>query len=296
MSLQPTHTYVVPAQTARVAKAAFPKGTLCLQLYDHLGTIFQDHDFADLFPQRGQPAAAPFRLALVTVLQFAEGLSDRAAAEAVRGRLDWKYLLCLALEDSGFDHSVLCEFRERLLTGGAERRLLEKLLETLRVHKLVKARGRARTDSMDVVAAIRMMNRLERVIETLRAALNTLATVVPAWVQATVPVTWLDRYALRAEDARFPQQEAERTAYAEMVGCDGYALFAALYSATAPPWLRELPVVETLRRVWLQNFLPLYEGGARWRDKADLPPGTQYINSPYDPDRAVAKLFLQRNS
>ena len=133
------------------------------------------------------------------------------------------------------------------------------------------------------------MNRLERVIETLRAALNTLATVVPAWVQATVPVTWLERYALRAEDARFPQQEAERTAYADMVGCDGYALFAALYSATAPPWLRELPAVETLRRVWLQNFLPLYEGGARWGDKADLPPGAQYINSPYDPEAHYAK-------
>jgi len=69
MSLQPTPTYVVPDQTARVAKAAFPKGTLCLQLYDHLGTTFQDQNFAELFPQRGQPAAAPFRLALVTILQ-----------------------------------------------------------------------------------------------------------------------------------------------------------------------------------------------------------------------------------
>ena len=154
MSLQPTQTYVVPAHTARVAKAAFPKGTLCLQLYDRLETIFQDQDFADLFPRRGQPAAAPFRLALVTVLQFVEGLSDRAAADAVRGRLDWKYLLCLELEDAGFDHSVLCECRERLLGGGAERRLLAKLLEILRAHKLVQARGRARTDSTDVVAAI----------------------------------------------------------------------------------------------------------------------------------------------
>jgi transposase len=267
-----------------VAKAAFPKGTLCLQLYDHLETIFQDQDFADLFPRRGQPAAAPFRLALVTVLQFVEGLSDRAAAEAVQGRLDWKYLLCLELEDPGFDHSVLCEFRARLLASGAERRLLEQLLAPLQAHQLVKARGRVRTDSTDVVAAIRTMNRLERVIETLRAALNILATVVPEWLQVTVPVAWLERYGLRAEDSRFPQQEAERTAYAEMVGCDGYALFAALYAETAPPWLRELPAVETLRQVWIQNFLPVYEGGARWRDKADLPPGALYINSPYDPE------------
>jgi len=241
MSLQPTSMYVVPDQTARVAKAAFPKSTLCLQLYDQLGTIFQDQDFAELFPRRGQPAAAPFRLALVTILQFVEGLSDRAAADAVRGRLDWKYLLCLELDDPGFDYSVLCEFRARLLASGAERCLLERLLATLRAHKLVQARGRARTDSTDVVAAIRTMNRLERVIETLRAALNTLATVVPAWLQATVPADWLDRYGLRAEDSRLPQQDAERIAYAELVGCDGYALFAALRAETAPPWLRELP-------------------------------------------------------
>lgn len=115
MSLQPEVDYAVPEQTAQVARAAFPNGTLCLQIFDQLGTIFRDHDFADLFPQRGQPAQAPFRLALVTLLQFAEGLADRAAADAVRARIDWKYLLCLELDDPGFDYSVLCEFRTRLL-------------------------------------------------------------------------------------------------------------------------------------------------------------------------------------
>ena len=95
MSLQPQTNYTVPEQTARIARAASPKSTLCLLIYDQLGTIFHDHDFIDLFPQRGQPAQAPFRLALVTILQFVEGLSDRAAADAVRAWVDWKYLLCL---------------------------------------------------------------------------------------------------------------------------------------------------------------------------------------------------------
>lgn len=147
MSLQPTVEYIVPSQTARVAKAAFPKGTLCLQIYDQLGTIFQDQDFAEVFANRGQPAAAPFRLALVTILQYVEGLSDRQAADAVRSRLDWKYLLCLELEDVGFDYSVLCEFRGRLLNGGLANRLLEKLLDLLKTRQLVKGRVRARTDS-----------------------------------------------------------------------------------------------------------------------------------------------------
>ena len=109
---------------------------------------FRITTFADLFPQRGQPAAAPFRLALVTVLQFAEGLSDRAAAEAVRGRLDWKYLLCLELEDAGFDHSVLCEFRERLLIGGAERRLLEQAVRAPTGPQAGESAG-ASTDRLD---------------------------------------------------------------------------------------------------------------------------------------------------
>lgn len=127
MSLQPQTHYAVPEQTARVARAAFPKGTLCLRIYDEFASIFQDQDFADLFPQRGQSAHAPFRLALITILQFLEGLSDRQAADAVRARIDWKYLLCLELDDAGFDYSVLCEFRARLLDGGAERRLFDKL-------------------------------------------------------------------------------------------------------------------------------------------------------------------------
>jgi transposase len=125
MSLQPVSTYIVPEQTARVAHAAFAQSSLCMRLYDQLGTIFQDQDFADSFPESGQPGQSPFRLALITILQFLEGLSDRNAADAVRGRIDWKYLMCLELENPGFDYSVLCEFRSRLLEGGAEHRLFD---------------------------------------------------------------------------------------------------------------------------------------------------------------------------
>jgi transposase len=110
----------VPEDTARVAHTAFPRGNPYLQFRDELGTVFHDTDFADLYPRRGQPAFAPWRLALITVLQFREDLSDRAAAEAVRARIDWKYLLGLELTDPGFDASVLCEFRSRLLPGGGE--------------------------------------------------------------------------------------------------------------------------------------------------------------------------------
>ncbi len=117
MSLRPQPLPFVPEDTARIAQASFRRGNAYLLLRDRLGPVFADADFVDLYPPRGQPAYAPWRLALVTLMQFREGLSDRQAADAVRSRIDWKYLLALALDDAGFDFSVLCEFRARLLSG-----------------------------------------------------------------------------------------------------------------------------------------------------------------------------------
>jgi transposase len=115
MSLLPTNLQTIPPETQRVAQAAFPKGNLYVRLRDELGPLYEDEAFTDLFPSRGRPAESPGRLALITVFQFAEGLSDRAAAEAVRSRIDWKYVLGLELTDEGFDASVLVEFRTRLV-------------------------------------------------------------------------------------------------------------------------------------------------------------------------------------
>jgi transposase len=265
MSLPPPKLYSIPAQTQRVARAAFPKGRLCLRLSDELGTLFEGQDFADLFPPQGQPALAPFRLALITVLQFVEGLSDRAAADAVRGRIDGKYLLCLELDDPGFDFSVLCEFRARLVEQGAERRLFERLLARLRERQLVKARGQQRTDSTHVLACVRDLNRLERGIETLRAALNALATAVPGWVRLQVPASWVDAYGQRTDERRLPATEKEREQRAEAVGRDGYTLLDALDRPESPVWLRTIPALETLRQVWIQSFVPVLNGGPRWR-------------------------------
>jgi transposase len=193
MSLHPHIIAPVPEHTARVARAAFPKGHPSLTFRDALGTIFQDEDFRAFFPVRGQPGLPPWRLALVTIMPFREHLADRQAAEAVRARIDWKYLLGLELTDPGFDFSVLSAFRDRLLAGSAEALLLDKLLERCRALGWLKARGQQRTDSTHVLAAVRVLNRLELVAETLRAALNALATVAPAWLQAVSPLAWYER-------------------------------------------------------------------------------------------------------
>jgi transposase len=288
MSLKPDPIQPVPEGTASVSRAAFRKGNPLLSLRDELGAIFADADFADLFSKLGQPGLPPWRLALVTLLQFRENLSDRRAAEAVRARIDWKYLLGLELADPGFDHSVLCEFRSRLLAGSAEERLLHKLLEACQTRGLLKARGRQRTDATHVVASVRALNRLELVGETLRAALNELAIMAPDWLRAAAPEAWYKRYAHRIEDSRLPQAAAKREAYARAVGEDGFALLDRLGRPEAPEGLGRLPKIEVLRRVWERHFVrgptepPAGGGSVRLRGKDDPPPSAEPVESPYD--------------
>jgi transposase len=220
MTLHPRDLWIIPSETARIARAAMPKGNVYMMMYEQLGQLYVDRDFQSLFPAEcGQSAISPAKLALITIMQFAEGLSDRQTAEAVRTRIDWKYALGLELTDAGFDYSVLSEFRDseallrsadRLITTGQESQLLEIMLSQFKQKKLLKSRGRQRTDSSHVLAAIRRLNRLECVGETLRHALNDLAKAAPQWLKALVTQDWFDLYGARFEQYRLPTQKAEQ--------------------------------------------------------------------------------------
>src|SRR6266852_6100889 len=276
MSLQPQTIPPIPEETARVARAIFPAGNRYMQVRDELGTIYTDEQFAALYPAGGQFAEQPWRIALVLVMQYMENYTDRQAAEAMKTRIDWKYVLSLELTDRGFDFSVLSEFRHRLMASGQQEQILSTLLQMCRERGWLKERGKQRTDSTHVLAAIRTMNRLECVGETLRAALNSLAVVVPDWLRAQVPGEWYERYGTRTEEYRFPKEATKRQALTEQIGADGWCLLAALRSAEAPAWLAEVPAVEVLRRVWVQQFW-LDEGVIRWRLDQDIPPASLLI-------------------
>ena len=282
MTLQPQQEFSILEETARVAHAAYPKGNIYMKMRDALGTIYQDKSFAHLFPQNGRPAEAPWRLAFITVVQFVEGLPDRQAADAVRGRIDLKYALGLELSDPGFDFTILSDFRKRLVEGGAEELLLDAMLALFKEQGWLKARQRQRTDSTHVLAKVRAINRLMCVGEAMRFALNSLAIVAGEWLLAHSDPEWVDRYGHRIEESRLPRSQEERQAVAELIGRDGSNLLTAIYAVEAPSWLREIPAVEILRRIWLQNYVWV-EGQIHWRSNEDLPPGKQFINSPYDP-------------
>ena len=279
MCLQIEIAFSVPEHTKRVAQASFPKGNLYMSLRDELGTLFTDDDFVALYPNRGQPGIAPWRLALVTVMQFIENLSDRQAADAVRARIDWKYAMGLELEDAGFHYSVLSEFRDRLIANHAEQMLLDRLLALFGDKKLLKARGRQRTDSTHVLAAIRTMNRLELVTETLRATLNDLAKVAPEWLRGVAPAEWQQRYNHRAEQTRLPQGEKARKEYAQTVGNDGTFLLTLLEEH---PNLKTRAAVQTLQHVWERHYARSETGALLWRADAALSRAATAIESPYD--------------
>lgn len=202
MSMYPRELGTIPEETVRVARAACPKGTLAMRLRDALGELYQDEQFADLYPVEGQPAYSPWRLALVTVLQYGENLTDRQAANAVRERIDWKYALGRELTDAGFDFTLLSAFRTRLVEKDAENRLLERRLEVCKQRGWLRGGGKQRTDSTHVLARVRSLSNVECVGETLRAALNDLADLAPDWLLGQITSEWFERYSHRVENYR----------------------------------------------------------------------------------------------
>jgi transposase len=273
----------IPEETARVARAACPKGTLAMRLRDELGELYQDEHFASLYPVEGQPAYEPWRLAIITVLQYGEGLTDRQAANAVRERIDWKYALGLDLTDAGFDFSLLSEFRTRLVGHQQETLLLDRLLEVCKERGWLKAGGKQRTDSTHVLARVRSLSNLECVGETLRAALDDLAALAPDWLIQHVTADWFERYSHRVENYRLPKAESQRTALAQQIGADGLHLLQALEKPDAPDMLKNKACVELLRSVWQQHY-DLSDGKAKWRAGPQANGDEGIIRSPYDPE------------
>jgi transposase len=246
---------VVAAAVRKKYAGKRKKLPLAVSVRDRLGEWMRDELFARAFGARGRPGYPPAMLAMVTALQFAYDLGDREAAEEAENRLDWQYALGLPLDFAGFDHTVLSEFRARVAEHGLEEAALDALLGRLADEGLVKARGKQRTDSTHVIAAVRALHTTELAGESVRAAVEALAAACPDWLAARVCVSdWMRRYGARVDSWHLPGSKAEREELIIAFARDGYALVAACYEESAPPWARELPAVQVLRTVLVQNF------------------------------------------
>jgi transposase len=266
---------------------------LAVAMRDHLGAWMQDEDFAEAFGSRGRRGESPAMLAMVLVLKHAEGKTDREAAEAVRTDLDWLYALGLPLDDEGFDFSVLSEFRERLAGHGMEEKVLDALLSKLQEDGLVKPGGKQRTDSTHVLANARELHAFELITESVRAALEALAASCPGWLTSRICVSdWERRYGLRTASwsSPRPKSRTKRDELAVARAADGYALVSACYEDSAPPWARDIPAVQVLRTVLVQNFTVTTDDQGRevtirreHGQETGVPPAHLRIESPYDP-------------
>jgi len=302
MSMQPRPWPEVPEQTARMARSAFRKGNLATRIRDELGQVYEDARFAAAFGVRGRPGISPAQLMIASVLQFSENLTDRQAADAVRDRITWKYALGLELDDPGFDPTVLSEFRDRLVAGDLTSMALDALLQRLAGLGLVKARGRQRTDSTHVLGAIRDLNRLELAGETLRAALEALAAAAPDWLATVIDDSWTGVYGARIDNLHLPESRTKRDELMIGYGSDGYHLLDAVRHPDSPDWLVQIPAVQALRLIWIQQFYRETDTDGtgqevRRREHAPdgdgVPPGRDRIISPYDLD---ARYSLKRDT
>jgi transposase len=282
MSINPHGLEPIPEETRLLVQRLCPKGTMVTQLRDALGPIYSDEPFAHLYATGGRAAVAPWRLALVTVLQAIEGLTDRQAAEAVRTRIDWLYALALPLDDPGFDYSILTDFRQRVLAGQAQDLILEPILQVCRERDWLKARGKQRTDATAILARVRALSSLESVGESMRAALNALAEQEPEWVQAHLNPAWFERYVHRFELARFPKAETQRRLLREQVGTDVGQLLACIDEAQTSESVRRLPSVTLLRQVFAQHYEQQGQQ-IHWRDGPAVS-NAERVVSPYDPE------------
>jgi transposase len=289
--MRPRPVPQVPGQMVLVARAVFPKGSLAMSVGDELSEVFAGEQFAQAFGIRGAPAQSPGALALVTALRQVEGLTDRQAGLMVARAIDWKYALGLELGDLGFDPSVLSKVRVRLVEHGLERQVFEKMLAVLAATGLIGAGGKARTDATHVLSAVRDLNRLELVAESVRACLEALAVAAPDWLAQVIDVSeWTTRYGARVDSWRLPSSKTKRDRLAQVYGGDAVALLRAVYAEHAPVWLGELPAVGVLRTVLIQNYYICTNARGREvitrreSDNEGLPPAHRRVSSPYDTD------------
>jgi transposase len=290
--LRPVSAGEVPAATAALAWKVHPKGADEMRVRDALGPLFTDEDFtgerfAGMFPATGRPGLSPALLGMVTVLQFLHHLSDREAVAAVADRISWKYALGLELEATGFDASVLSEFRDRLAVPGRADALLDTILDRLKDAGLVRAGGTARTDSTHVIGAVRKLNRIENLGETLRAAAEEIARISPDWIVPLLDAGWYERYGRKVETGRLLGRGSGKTSadkLARQIGADGAALLDRIDADRCAGWIDTLPQVQLLRAMWGRQFRTGPGGALVLADLADLPPSAARTQSPYDSD------------
>jgi hypothetical protein len=243
----------LPADTARAAADVFNIHNIYLSIGDRIDELLADMTPADLDVSGEQPPGSLAMLALVTCFQYAENIPDRQAADAVRTRMDWKYALHLGLSYPGFDPTVLCEFRQRLMQDPPAQWALDHILAWLGQIGLFASRERRQATAMQVIGRVCRLTRLEQMVAAIHQTLEALAAAQPEWLRAIAPAQWLHRYTSTSATMSLPGSREEQERMAQSIGIDALYLLDAISHAHKPE-LNALPEVQSLRRMWPRHF------------------------------------------
>ena len=285
MSLKVHEPWPMPDEMKAIGEQLLKPESVYRLVGDEIFEAFREADFADLYSLEGKPGISPVILAFVSIFQFLENMPDRATAEAMRMRLDWKYAVHLPVAYVGFDFSVLSEFRDRLLRDKAERRVFDRLLSLFQAKGLIKTRGKQRTDSMAMLSKVRALTRVEMVMETLRLAVGAILNAQRAWGEKILPPSWEERYGERVVIQHYTKSEWQELK--NQVGADGAWLLEGITAEGAPAGLQDLPAVQVLKTVWAQQFRTA-EGQVTFHTVKKYN-GFERIQTPHDPEARYSK-------
>ena len=278
MSLQWQLSRVVPWDTAQIGGQILGEMNIYRQIGDRFDELLPDEAvFRPLYAPDGRGALSPLMLALVTVFQMLEKVSDRTAAEQVASRIDWKYALHLPLGYPGFHFTALSAYRKRLLEHGQERLVFDELLQKLKEMGLLQAGGKMRTDSTHVIGLVERLGQYELVTESIRMALKAVHTWMAWWVAENIPASFQELYEQRK--SMYGLSQTQIRAGLIQAGADGFWLLDQL-EHSAPASALELAEVQLLRQVLEQQF----PQGPHQPPAAKRPGGQEVIESPHEPE------------
>jgi transposase len=243
----------LPEYTRQAALSIFQPENAYLHLGDHIDQILERFDPWRFYPTGILSKDAVYRLALITIFQQMEGLSDRRAADAIFSRLDWKYALHLPLSHPGFLAGQLCDFRQELLANPERLIAFEDLRDYLAKAGFIIPARRHVVDCQDAIRGVCNLTRLDNLKDVMRAALEALSVAYPEWLMELMQPYWYDRYEGSLSNNNLPSGIEAQSALAESIGGDIFYLLQTAGKQHGQE-MKKLPEYIHLYQVFRQQF------------------------------------------
>lgn len=259
----------LPYDTLKTARIILGRENFYLKVGDNWETLLAGALSSDTKDGETTHNWMGFTLAIATLLQYKEKLSDRQAEEASRLRVDWKYALHLSIHHPGLSRVMLCQYRQRVYHNPARQAEFQAILDRFARADFYSDCQETPLSALALMDEVCTQSRLEEVLLILRQALEVLATNHPKWLRNIILPHWYSRYHLFKAAPDLPQTCQEQRALADTIGADILYLFKAISPGNQDK-LREIEEIKALQRTWYEQFEPIEAGSARLLDRCSF--------------------------